>query len=141
MRRFLFALLLIASFALASGEDDIRSAEKAWAKAVVAKDLKTLDSLLSPELIYAHSTGAIESKTEYTGKIRNGEYDYQGIDHESTTVRMFGDAAVAHSKIRMRGVNKDGPFDHNLIMLHLWVKKAGHWQLAAHQTTRLTGSR
>ncbi len=137
MRRLLFSFLLLAAVGMAADEDAIRKVEKAWAAAVVANDFKTIDGLLSPDLIYAHSTGAIETKAEYVGKIRNHEYNYKGIDHESITVKMHGDSAVAHSKVRMRGVNKSGPFDNQLMMLHLWVTQGGRWVLAAHQTTRL----
>ncbi len=137
MRRLLFSFLLLAAAGMAADEDAIRKVEKAWAAAVVANDFKTMDGLLSPDLIYAHSTGAIETKAEYVGKIRSHEYNYKAIDHDSITVKMHGDSAVAHSKVRMRGVNKSGPFDNQLMMLHLWVKQGGRWVLAAHQTTRL----
>lgn len=138
MRRVLFALIAAGALAIAADDAEIVKAEKAWAKAVVAGDAPAVEALLSPDLIYAHSTGVVESKAEYAGKIRNKEYNYKGIDHQSITVKMHGNAAVAHSKVRMYGVNKSGPFDNNLIMLHLWVKQNGKWLLAAHQTTRLT---
>lgn len=138
MRKLLVALILAGTLALAANDPAIVNAEKAWAKAVVAGDAAAVEALLSPDLIYAHSTGVVESKAEYAGKIRTKEYNYKGIDHQSITVRMFGNSAVAHSKVHMYGVNKTGPFDNNLIMLHLWVKQGGKWLLAAHQTTRLT---
>jgi len=129
---------LLASVAAAAGpEDAVRNAEKQWAAAVVAGDFAAVDRLLSSSLIYAHSTGVIETKAEYLGKLRSGTQKYTGIDHESLTVKMHGDAAVAHSKVRMRGTNAQGPFDNVLMMLHLWVKEGGQWRLAAHQTTKL----
>jgi hypothetical protein len=50
---------------------------------------------------------------------------------------LHGDAAVAHSIVNMKGVSNGKPFDDHLMMLHVWVKQAGAWQLAAHQTTKL----
>jgi hypothetical protein len=37
----------------------------------------------------------------------------------------------------MHGTNQNGPFDDQLLMIHVWVKVNGSWQLAAHQTTKL----
>jgi len=141
IRTALTALLVLAtaSLALAAGPaDEIIAAEKAWAKAVTSLDYAALEKILSPELIYAHSTGVIESKNQYLGKLKAGTQKYDVIDHQKTTVRPFGDAVVAHSILVMQGTSATGPFDHKLMMMHLWVKKNGQWQLAAHQTTRLT---
>ena len=129
--------LLAASLAMLGQEDEIRKAEKAWAAAVVAGDQAALDHILAGQLIYAHSTGVIESKSDYTGRLRAGKLKYDAIDHEKLEVRMYGSAAVAHAHVRMRGRSDARPFNDRLMMLHLWVRQHGRWQLAAHQTTTL----
>jgi ketosteroid isomerase-like protein len=121
----------------ASDEQQIRDAEKAWASAVVSKDFTALDRMLTPDLIYAHSTGVIDDKAKYLEKMRAGKQVYAGIEHKSTNVRLHGNAAVAHSQIRMHGTNADGPFDDRVMAMHFWVKSNGKWLLAAHQTTKL----
>jgi ketosteroid isomerase-like protein len=136
--RLIIAIVGLALAAMAAGGDqDIRKAEKEWAAAVAGGDFASVERMLSDQLIYAHSTGNVETKAEYLGKLRAGTQKYDGIEHQSVTVRQFGDTAVAHSKVRMHGKNQSGPFDHQLMMLHVWVKQGGRWQLAAHQTTRL----
>jgi ketosteroid isomerase-like protein len=139
--RFTVPLLiagLLAPAAVAAGPDEaIGNIEKQWAAAVVARDLVALERFLSDSLIYAHSTGVVETKSEYLGKLRGGTQKYAAIDYESVTVKIHGDAAVAHARVRMRGTNAQGPFDNRLMMLHLWVKEGGRWRLAAHQTTKL----
>jgi ketosteroid isomerase-like protein len=134
-----FFTLATACLAFAAGPaDEIVAAEKAWATAVTSDDFDTLEKVLSEDVIYAHSTGVIESKSQYLGKLKGGTQKYEVIDHKKTTVKPFGDAAAAHSIVVMQGTNANGPFDHRLMMMHLWVKKDGQWRLAAHQTTRLT---
>ncbi len=135
----LFLMFLSASFVGAAGSDEqqIRDAEKAWASAVVAKDFAALDGMLMPDLIYAHSTGIIDDKAKYLEKMRAGKQVYAAIDQNSITVRLHGNAAVAHSQIEMRGHNDDGPFNDRLMAMHFWVKSNGKWLLAAHQTTKL----
>jgi ketosteroid isomerase-like protein len=125
--------------ALAAGpEDEIRAAEKSWAAAVTSANLSALEKILGEQLIYAHSTGAIESKADYIGRLKSGKQKYDTIEQQSITVRTFGTAAVAHSKLRMAGISNDRPFNDQLMAMHFWVKQGGAWRLMAHQTTKLT---
>jgi len=128
---------LLSGVVRAAGDDALEAAEKGWANAVVKGDIAALGKILADDLIYAHSTGVVESKSEYLGKLKGGAQKYDVIEHQSMTVKAYGDAAVVHSRVRMAGKNVSGPFDHRLMMLHVWVKRGGAWQLAAHQTTRL----
>ena len=142
MRRWIAVGLMVAAAAIvplvaAGPEDEIVVAEKNWAKAVTTRDFAALDKILNDELIYAHSTGDIQSKSDYLGKLRDGTQKYDVIKHYKTTVNVHGTAAAAHSIVRMTGASTGVPFDNKLMMMHLWVKQGGRWQLAAHQTTKL----
>ncbi|MBI1789341.1 MAG: nuclear transport factor 2 family protein [Acidobacteria bacterium] len=136
VRILLIAAAAVASFA-ASGEEEIRGAEKAWAAAVKGRDFAALDKIFTPGLIYAHATGSIESKEKYIDRLRSGAQRYDSITHEDVRVVMYGDAAVAHSMVRVTGSNNAGPFNDHVMMMHLWVKQGGAWRLAAHQTTKV----
>ncbi len=131
------ALWLVAGASAAPSEDEIRQAEKAWAAAVTRTDAEALERILDDQLIYAHSTGVVESKAEYLERLRRGAQKYELIEHQRITVKLHGDAAVAHCHVRMKGMSDQVPFDNRLMMLHLWVKRAGQWRLVAHQTTEL----
>jgi len=143
MLRFFAAaclLALLAPLPPAAGADmgeAVKAADEKWAASVVAQDFDALDDILHDDLIYAHSTGIIESKSEYLGKLKSGRQRYDAIDHHETTIRVFGDAAVAHSIVTMKGATAGEPFDNKLMMIHTWVKDGDEWRLAAHQTTRL----
>ena len=140
-RNLLFtAALLIAALPStlhASMEDEVRQAEKEWAAAVTAKDFAKVDKILADGLIYAHSTGIVETKAEYLAKVRGGTQNHDAIEHSKTQIKVYGNTAVAHSHVRMAGTNAAGPFDNKLMMMHFWVKEGGDWKLAAHQTTQL----
>jgi ketosteroid isomerase-like protein len=121
----------------AAGEDEIQRAEKEWAAAVTSLDYRALDRILGEHLIYAHSTGSIENKTEYLRRLRSGAQKYDAIEHQSVTIRLYGETAVAHVKVRMTGKSNGNPFDDRLMAMHFWVKQGGAWRLVAHQTTKL----
>ena len=141
-RFFLFPLAVLLVGGLlpqlsAASEAEVVGRERAWAHAVVAQDFDRLEAIYGDGLIYAHSTGAIETKAEYMAKLRQGAARYDGIDLEKTTVRLHGKAAVAHSIVIMRGENAAGPFNNKLMLMHVWVQDGADWKLAAHQTTLL----
>jgi ketosteroid isomerase-like protein len=142
MNRLRLAVLATLALGVAApapaSEAEILAAEKSWAESVVGRDMAALDAILHEQLIYSHSTGVVESTAEYAGSLRDGVARYDVIDHERTDVRLFGDAAVAHSVVTMKGKSGDSDFDVHLIMIHVWVKGEKGWQLAAHQTTRLS---
>jgi ketosteroid isomerase-like protein len=118
-------------------EQQVLDADKAWAAAVLAKDFAKLDAMLTPNLIYAHSTGVIDDKAAYLGKMKAGKQTYKGIEFGAMAVRMHGAAAITHGTLRMHGVNANGPFDDRVMTIHMWVKSGGSWKLAGHQTTKL----
>jgi len=115
----------------------VAQAEKAWAAAVVKGDHAALDKLLAADLIYTHSSGVVENKNVYFGKLKSGALKYESIQHEDIVVKPYGDAAVLHCKVRMKGVSDGAPFSAYAVMTHVWVKQGGSWKLAAHQATRL----
>jgi ketosteroid isomerase-like protein len=137
-RRFIFFVLLSAPWLHAqTGAAAIEAAEKKWAASVVARDVAALDAIYSDDLIYAHSTGIIENKSEYMTRLKTGAQRYDAVTHNKITVRMHGDAAIAHCLMRMTGLSNQRPFDDKIMMIHVWSKKNGQWRLVAHQTTKL----
>ena len=131
-------VLLAAAQAPAAPEDEVRQAEMAWVAAVKANDFAKLESYLASDLIYTHSTGVIEDKAAYLKALKGGTQRYTDITHSNLRVKAYGgDAGVVTAKVRMTGQSKGTPFDNQLLMMHVWVKQGGRWQLAAHQTTRL----
>jgi ketosteroid isomerase-like protein len=137
--RLLTSLLLAAALSTAAPapEDEIRAAEKSWRQALVARDSRALDQLYTADLIYAHSTGKVESKKEYLDRLASGRQRYESWTEESWHITMHGDSAVCHSIARATGVNDNGAFNDHLMVMHLWVKQQGVWRLAAHQTTKI----
>jgi ketosteroid isomerase-like protein len=140
MKTIAGVFILLAGAAVLWGADPetpIRDAEKAWANAVMARDFQALEKIFGDKLIYAHSTGAIESKEQYLGRLRSGAQKYDTIVHESIHIVPYGDSAVSHSILRMTGTSNGKPFNDHVMALHIWEKQGGSWRLAAHQTTKL----
>lgn len=134
-------LTLAAAVALLPAQtpvaDEVKKAETDWIAAVKANDFKALDTLLANDLVYTHSTGLVETKEEYLAKLKTGNQKYATIDRADMRVQTYGTTGIITGKTRMTGATKGVPFDNQLLMIHVWVKNAGRWQLVTHQTTRL----
>jgi ketosteroid isomerase-like protein len=129
---------LLGAACVAAAEDAaVIQAEQGWAKAVLARDIAGLEKIYTADLIYAHSTGNVETRQMYLDRLKGGKQRYDDIQFEKTIVKAYGDAAVVHSFARMIGKNDSGPFNDHLMIIHLWVKQGGAWKLAAHQTTKI----
>ncbi len=112
--------------------------EQKWITAVQANDLAGLEKIMSPDIIYAHSTGIVETRAQYLAKLKSGDQKYATIEYLNYKTFDLGQAQVVSGVIRMTGATKGVPFDNKLQVLHVWSKaKDGSLQLVAHQTTRL----
>jgi ketosteroid isomerase-like protein len=119
-----------------NAEAEVKQAEQAWAKAASANDQAALNNLLAPRLVYTHSSGLVEGKQEYMKAVATFQ-KYTSITFENMRINVYDDAAIVNTKTRMVGSTRGTPFDNQLLLIHVWVKQGGKWQLAAHQTTRL----
>lgn len=133
----ILAATAVAACSLWAEEVTGASLDKAWTKAVLARDTVALERMYGANLIYAHATGVVDTKTEYLAKIRSGKQVYKSIDQQKLTENSYGTTRITHSWVRVTGTNQSGPFDDKVMMLHVWIKFGTEWQLAAHQTTKV----
>ncbi|WP_080508060.1 nuclear transport factor 2 family protein [Bryobacter aggregatus] len=134
----IFALLALSfSLAAETPEETIKAADVAWSKAVIQRDYAALNKIYSADLLYAHSTGNIETREEYIERLKGGKQRYDKMTFEKTRVMLHGNTALTHSIVRFEGKNDSGAFNDHLMMMHFWVKNGKNWVLQAHQTTRI----
>ena len=128
---------LTSALSAADTDAQIQTAEKSWADATMRGDIAALEGIYSDRLIYAHSTGVVQTKAELIDQLKSGARRYTAVTHERMKVEPYGDSAVSHALARTVG-NVDGkPFDDHVMVMHFWVKQGGKWRLAAHQTTKV----
>lgn len=136
MRLFL-VLVLTALACLAQDKAAILALDKQWSDSIVKGDTATLEKLLSDDLVYAHSTGIVDTKASYIAKIKERRQVYKSFEQHKPTVNIYKDSAVTFSYVRVTGTNQAGLFDDKVMLIHFWVKQNNTWRLAAHQTTKI----
>jgi ketosteroid isomerase-like protein len=117
-----------------SDEQAVRAAVAQFDEAARKQDRATLDKLLSPDLVYVHSLGKVENKTECIDALMKSRIDFK-MD-PNPVVKMHGPTAIVHVKTTSHMMQDGKPTQIPLDMMQVWVKKGSSWQLAGRHTLR-----
>jgi uncharacterized protein (TIGR02246 family) len=129
--------LLLASAACAETPEQAKALDRQWAAATTKADVGALNRLLADDLTYTHSTGETQSKAQFIASVSKGEIQYHSIDVESSNARVYGDAAIVVSHLRIKLTSGGRNINLHASFLDVWVQKNGRWQMVAHQATRI----
>ena len=107
----------------------IRSREEERAAALVAEDWDLLKTILSDDLRHIHSTGNVETRSQYMKSMRE-KYHFKEISRpEPLEVRAYGDVAVATGRLyQLIYVKASGEtVEMHATTTQVWVNSAGSW--------------
>lgn len=135
-----FFFLLITSynsFAQSKDETAVAAAVESLRKAMVDGDKAGLEKYSAPELSYGHSSGKVETKTEFVEAIASGKSDFVSIELSNQTIKLAGNAAIVRHVLT--GATNDNGVAGNvkLSILTVWQKQKGEWKLLARQAVRV----
>lgn len=112
----------------------INAAVEALRKAMVAADKSALDKLVADELSYGHSSGRLETKTEFIADLTSGKAGFSTIELSGQTVNIVDDIALVRHVFKGTS-RRHGPV--TLANLMVWIRRQGHWKLLARQATKV----
>ncbi len=118
-----------------TAEQEVRGAVAAFNEAARNADEATLDRLLSEDLFYGHSNALMEDKAVCIAHLLRGRIDFQ--DEPGSTVQVYGNTAVFHTKAKAHNPKPDGVVIVPLDIAQVWVKGDSGWRMVARHTTRL----
>lgn len=125
---------LVACLMAADPEAAVRAAAEGWTTAAVKQDVSALERFLADDLQYAHAGGQLQNKAEYIEAVTTGPARYESFTFSDVRVRQYGDAAVLTGYVDVKMIGRDV---FRVRTLQVYTRKGGHWQMAAHQSTRL----
>ena len=121
---------------------EVEALERLRFEAQVKKDYAFLEKAFADDLVYTHSNGKQNNKTEYLQSIREGKSVYDKIDVENINVRAYNDGktAVVNGQITIYQPNKpDGsPNVAHLKYVVVQVKNKQGWQVVLWQSQKQT---
>jgi len=109
--------------------------------AMVAGDVVTLGRLLSEEMLFVHSDGRHEGKTDYIKNMTAGDTAYEGVKTSGVQAKVVTpDVIVLTGAQEMR--KKVGPTwtDTKLNFMSVWRNENGTWRMIAWESMRPAGN-
>ncbi len=133
MRVLTTFLLVAASLSAADPGQAVIEASKGWRNAAIQKDAAGLQRYLADDMIYNHSDGRAQTKSEYIAAVvKSGRYE--SFTDSETKVRVYGKAAVLSGFVDVKQLNQPAYRVHTL---EVYVENNGQWQMTAHQSVRI----
>ena len=135
------AVLLSTHAAAFQVERAIEALEDKRYEAMKRADREALEQLLADDLTYVHTSGRVETKSQFINSIESGEILYRSIDREDVQVRIYGSTAVVTGLANVT-VELRGRVEHLRIrFIDVYVRQNGRWNMVAWQSTRLADPR
>lgn len=141
----LCGLVIIAAGSLRAANDPkdekaVMATLEAMAKATIAKDVPTLAKIYGEDVTYSHSAGNTQTKAEVLKAIPGPPAEGWFMKFSDTTIRIYGDVALAKGITDFRNGQPGKLVDNHLNILWVLVRRPQGpygWQIVARQTTRI----
>ena len=121
-----------ARTAALAAADDVRVA------ATKAADREKLAAILSDDLRYAHSSGAVDTKQSYIESLTSGRTKYLALDYEERAFTFPAPGvALMTGRAHVKVAKATGDVDMQLSFLSVWREENGKWRFLAWQSCKL----
>jgi len=136
------AAMMVVGAAVGAGAGDAEEAvlaaqDKRFAL-TAGGDLDELAGMLTTDMNYSHSTGAIDTKAQFLDSLQSGRVQYVSITPEERSVRVYGDVGVVQGVARVLVKVSDRDIDVRLRFTELFVKQDGTWKMALWHSTKVS---
>lgn len=112
-------------------------AEDARYRAQVQNDFTAMHRLFSDDLVYIHSSAAVDTKASYIESMRSGVVKYRRMERRDVKTRTYGCVAIisGHATFEVTVKGEDQTVE--LVFHSVWAKRAAVVQFISWQATRL----
>jgi ketosteroid isomerase-like protein len=134
---FVLTLLLISAGAPAQTDKVIDDLNRAIDRAVVNRDLATLQKHYGEDFVFTHGTGTVDSKESWLKSIQKLTDDnrFTSREHDSTQVELHGDIAIITGKLSVVRLTPKETKRYALRYVRVYALRKKTWQLISHRTT------
>ena len=105
--------------------------------AMAQRDIATLKSLLSDDLIYTHSSARLDTKQSLIGNMESGSTVYTAVEPSDVKAQDLGNAVVLTGSCRISVMSQGRPNSFSVRFTDVYANKGGQWQMVTWQSTRL----
>ena len=106
-------------------------------QAMAKKDIEALDELIAEDLIYAHSTARLDTKTSLIDNMLAGKTVYTSVEPSNVKAQDFGDVVVLTGEAQIKVTVGGAPNAFGVRFTDVYAKRHGKWQMVTWQSTKL----
>jgi len=119
-----------------SAEEALRAEDARYA-AQTANDFAAMHRLFGEDLVYIHSSAAVDGKASYIESMSSGTVKYRSMKRSNTRVRTYGCLAVITGDADFDVTVKGQELSVQLRFHAVWAKRASGVQFVSWQATRV----
>ena len=123
--------------AQSSDEAAVAQAVEAFRKAALAKDRNQFETLCADQMSYGHSSGRIETKTQFIDDATGPRSVWKFIDLSNQNIQIVGNNAIVRHMFTGENVSEGKTNAIKIGILMVWQKQDGRWKLLARQAYRI----
>lgn len=106
-------------------------------QAMAKKDVATLDELIAEDLIYAHSTARLDTKTSLIDNMLSGRTVYNSVEPSKVVAQDLGDTVVLTGECQIKVSVNGTPNAFGVRFTDVYARRNGKWQMVTWQSTKL----
>ena len=122
---------------MADNRQKIIDLDRQRMEAMAKKDIAMLNTLLSDDLVYTHSTARLDTKQSLIGGMESGTTVYTSVVPSDVVAQDLGDAVVLTGIARISVTSNGNPINFGVRFTDVYANKGGQWQMVTWQSTRL----
>ena len=104
--------------------------------AMAKKDLAALNTLISDDLVYTHSSARLDTKKSLIGNMEAGSTVYTSVVPSDVKAQDLGDTVVLTGSCKISVMSQGRPNSFGVRFTDVWANKGGQWQMVTWQSTR-----
>jgi hypothetical protein len=105
--------------------------------AMGARDVETLGTLLSDDLIYTHQSGRLDTKASLIGAMISGTTVYSLVEPADVVGQDLGGSVVLTGSAHILVTASGTEYDFTVRFTNVYSNSGSDWQMVAWQATRL----
>lgn len=125
----------IAASAVSMPGQALIDIEAKWAKALVAKDAKTIATIMADDFAGQGQSGKVSSKTSSLADITSGKLVVRSMTNHDVHVRIIGDVAIVQGMDDEDSSYDGKAFKGTYSWTDIYAKRGGQWLAVASQGT------
>ncbi len=117
--------------------DEIIALDRTRMEAMEARDYAFLDSVLADDLVYVHSSGAVQTKKSLLCNMQCGRTVYAALEPLHVSAQDLGEVVVLTGTARAEGKVNEELVAFKVRFINTYAWRDSRWQMVAWQSTRV----